>query len=287
MNVSAKAIYLFLGLLIATTFTVNAQTARVLIVGDSWASQQWDDRAHDMVFSANGFSSLTADGSTTAISGSEAADWVVPDQLALIATALANQPDIDTVQLTIGGNDFLAAWRADMTPMQEMTLQQQISTDIQTIIDFILVQDSRIQIILSFYDFPNFVDTLTGVSGLFCAPLFNSMGQPTPMQLNSAAQRFEQAYTQLAANNSRVFHVSHFGFMQFTFGFPDMGIQPGDIPLPGDISLPSPLEAMRLTFGVSDCFHLRAEGYDVLIQNLFDQYYRQRFEEFVFTTGFE
>lgn len=274
-------------LLIATMHLAHAQTTRVLIVGDSWAEQQFNDASHDMVFAANGFDDITVDGATTAISGSEAADWVAPDQLNLIATALTAQPDIDTVQLTIGGNDFLAAWRADMTLMEEMDLQQQISNDIQTIIDFILAQDSDIQIILSFYDYPNFVDTLGGISGIFCNPLFNDMAQPTPMQLNSAATRFEEAYSQLAVNNERVFFVSHLGLMQFTYGFPDDGILPGDILPPGNLMLPSPEESMRVTLGVLDCFHLRPEGYDVLIQNLVDNYFMQRFTEVIFRTGFE
>lgn len=275
-------------LLILSSHNVYAQTTRVLIVGDSWAEQQWDDQSHNMVFAANGFSDIVVDGSTTAISGSEAADWVAPDQLQLIANALSDQPDIDTVQLTIGGNDFLNAWRADLTPLQEMLLQQQISFDIQTIIDFILNQDPEIEVILSFYDYPNFVDTLTGISGIFCGPLFDDMAMPSPLQLNTAATQFEQAYSQLAAANPRVFHVSHFGQMQFTFGFPEDGIAPGEIALPGDLSLPSPTQAMRRPFGVLDCFHLSAEGYDVLIQNLFDGYFRQRFSaDLIFASGFE
>ncbi|GAB4188506.1 MAG: hypothetical protein Tsb002_14840 [Wenzhouxiangellaceae bacterium] len=265
----------------------GAQTTRVLIVGDSWAEQQVDDNSHQVVFTANGYPNIRVDGSTTAISGTEAADWVAPGQLTIIGTALATQPDIDTVQLTLGGNDFLAAWRADMTMMEEMALQQQISDDLQIIINFILDQNPDIEIILSFYDYPNFVDTLGGISGIFCNPLFNDMSQPTPTELNSAARRFEDSYTLLAMANERVHHVTHFGQMQFNFGFPDDGIQPGDIPLPGDLSLPTPPAAMRVTLGVLDCFHLRAEGYDLLVQNLFDQYYAQRFSDTIFASGFE
>jgi len=287
MKNSIKNTCLLFVLFIGMVFSANAKTTRVLIVGDSWASQQWDDGSHDVVFAANDLNDITVDGSTTAISGSEAADWVAADQLNLIATALAAQPDIDTVQLTIGGNDFLAAWNADMTLAEEMVLQQQISTDIQTIIDFVLNQNDDIQVVLSFYDYPNFVDTLTGLSGLFCNPLFDDMAQPTAFELNSAATRFEQTYAQLAVDNPRVFHVSHFGLMQFTFGFSDMGILPGDILPPGDLSLPSPPEAMRVTLGVLDCFHMRPEGYDVLIQNLFDGYFQRRFAGIVFNSGFE
>ena len=100
---------LFIALIAVCSSPLFAQTPRVLIVGDSWAAQQVADNVHQVVFTANGFSQFTVDGANTAISGSEAADWAMADQLALIAEALDAEPSIDTVQLTIGGNDFLGA----------------------------------------------------------------------------------------------------------------------------------------------------------------------------------
>ena len=267
-------------------FSQLAAAQRVLIVGDSWADQQWADQAHNMVFAANGHPDITALGDTTTTSGSTAADWIAPTELQRIADALSNNPDIDIVQLTIGGNDFLDVWRADFTPMQELTLQQQIQTDIQTIVDFILAQDPNIEIILSFYDYPNFVDTIGGFTGLICNNLHTDLAQPTPLELNTAARDFELAYAQIAENMSRVYHVSHAGSMQNEFGFPDDNIQPGDILPPGDLNLPSPVESMRVTFSVVDCFHLRAEGYDVLIQNLYDGYFAEKFDT-IFRTAFD
>lgn len=255
--------------------TVMAQTNRVLLVGDSWAEQQWDDQSHAAVLLANGFDQYAVVGGATTISGSTAADWTAPAMLQLIEDALVANPSIDTVQLTIGGNDFLDEWRADFTPQQTLALQQQINADVQVIIDFILLQDPNIETILSFYDYPNFVDTLSGIPAIFCFPLWSSMAQPTPFELNTAATQFENFYANAASTNSRVQHVSHFGFMQFNFGFPDEGIQPGDIPLPGDLNRPSPIEAMRLGL---DCFHLEPEGYDILIQNLFEQYLMNRLD---------
>ena len=264
----------------------HSQTTRVLIVGDSWASQQWDDSSHSMVFAANGHPDILALGDTTAISGTEAADWIEPTELQRIADALSANPDIDIVQLTIGGNDFLNAWRADWTPMQEMTLQQQIIADIQTIVDFILAQDPTLEIVLSFYDYPNFVDTIGGFTGIICNNLHMDLAQPTPLELNTTARDFEQAYAQIAQNQARVYHVSHAGSMQNIYGFPGEGIQPGDILPPGDLNRPSPVDSMRVTIGIVDCFHLRAEGYDVLIQNLYDGYFREKFDT-IFRTAFE
>lgn len=270
------------------TCSAWGQTTRVLIVGDSWAQQQWDDDVHEAVFDVNGFPDIVADGSVTAVSGSTAADWTAPDQLEIITDALVAQPDIDIVQITLGGNDFLDAWNVDLSAMAEIMLQEQIRADLDTIISAVLAVRSDIEVVLSFYDYPNFVDTLTGLSGQFCEPLHTSMGMPTPEELNAAAGRFESVYASLATTDPRVHHVSHFGLMQFTYGFPSQGIAPGDLLPPGDITRPSPTEAMRLNLGfILDCFHLSPEGYDVLIQNLFDQYFRSRFSGVIFESGFE
>ncbi len=271
------------GVLLLFSMPAAAQTSRVLLIGDSWAAQQWDDQAHENVFMANGFGQYAVVGGATTISGSTAAEWTAPDRLQLIQDALLANPDIDTVQLTIGGNDFLDEWDADMTAGQQLQLQQQIAADLQLIIDFILQQDANLEIILSFYDYPNFVDTLTGIPAIFCFPLWLSMAQPSASELNSAAVAFENFYAGVAMANSRVQHVSHFGLMQFNFGFPDENILPGDIPLPGDLSRPSPIESMRNQL---DCFHLQPEGYDILVQNLFDQYLMNRLDT-VFKASFE
>ncbi|MBL4660338.1 MAG: hypothetical protein JKY19_08275 [Alcanivoracaceae bacterium] len=281
-----KAILTLLFLL--GSFTAFAQN-RVLIVGDSWAQLQIDNNTHMQVFSDNGFANIGIDpvSDSTSDNGKEAADWAMPDQLQIIANAIAANPDIDTVQVTLGGNDFLNAWDANMTMMEQDALQQQILVNLTTIVDFILAQDSNIEVILSFYDYPNFVDTISGVAGIFCNNLFTDMAQPSVVELNTASRAFELAYTQIATNNPRVYHVSHFGLMQSFFGFPAEGILPGDIMPPGDISRPSPLEAMRdFGFGIRDCFHLSPEGYGFLVQNAFDGYFLGRFDT-IFKAGFE
>ena len=256
-----------------------SQTTKVLIVGDSWAQQQWVDGVHDAVFAVNGYSQFVSLGDEVAISGSTAAEWVAPTELQKITDALINNPDIDTVQLTLGGNDFLDQWDTSMTAMEVTNIQNQIMTDLQIVIDHILAQRIDIEVVLSFYDYPNFVDTIGGFTGGFCYDLHQSLGAPTPTELNNMAVSFVTSFASIAATNPKVFYVSHFGLMQNLYGFPDGGIQPGDILPPGDVSLPSPVESMRINFEVVvDCFHLRAEGYDVLVQNLFEQYYLYRFD---------
>lgn len=260
------------------TSAALAQTARVLLVGDSWAEQQWDDGSHARVFAANGLGGFLVLGASTTESGSTAENWTAPTYLQRIGDALTANPSIDTVQLTLGGNDFLDVWNTAMSPEDEATLMVQIVDRLDQIAGFILGQRPDIEIVLSFYDYPNFVDTQGSLAWLFaCGPLWNNLGQPTPVALNITARAFEAVYAELALGNPRIHHVSHFGLMQYTYGFPSQGIAPGDILPPGDLNRPSPLAAMRdHGIGGRDCFHLTSAGYDVLVQNLVDSYFRQR-----------
>ncbi|MCB1583865.1 MAG: SGNH/GDSL hydrolase family protein [Xanthomonadales bacterium] len=274
------------GILIILTFlanTIHAQNAKVLIVGDSWAQQQYSDQVHDAVFDVNGYPNIevlrNADATAVAIDGTTAADWVVPSELQKITDALVNNPSVDTVQLTLGGNDFLDNWNTAMSQQDVDNLKAQIVTDLQTIVDAILAVNINIEIIMSFYDYPNFEDTTNDPWEFICADIRTGMLNPTPVELNSMALEFTNAFVEIANQNPKVFHVSHWGRMQNAYGFPNNGIQPGDIQLPGDVTLTSPLEAMRVHFGfVNDCFHLAPEGYDILVQALYEDYYQYRFD---------
>jgi len=284
---SAGQTLLVLLVLLIGTHSAQAQTRKVLLVGDSWAEQQWNDGVHNAVFDLNGYPDLEAFGDVVAISGSTAADWVVPSELQKITDALNANPQIDTVQLTLGGNDFLNNWNTALTPAEVTALQNQIITDLQLVVEHILNHDISLEIILSFYDYPNFVDTTGGATGFVCFNLHSDLGFPDAATMNAAGVAFEEAFASLAATHPRVSHVSHFGLMQNTYGFPGQNIPPGQIQPPGDISLPSPVESMRVTAGIFvDCFHLRDDGYGVLVQNLFDQYFQYRFDT-LFNSHFE
>lgn len=280
--------YYYIFCLIICTLSVEAQNSKVLIVGDSWAQQQYSDDIHDAVFDVNGYPDIqvlrNADSDAVAIDGTTAADWVVPTELQKITDALVNNPSVDTVQLTIGGNDFLNSWNKEMTMMEVDALKMAIVADIQTIVDAILAVDINIEIIMSFYDYPNFAETTGGFFGFVCAGLHDDMLNPTPLEINEKALEFTNAFVTVANQNPKVFHVPHWGRMQNAYGFAndDPVILPGEIQLPGLIDRTSPLEAMRVhNIGgvlVDDCFHLAPEGYDILVQALYEDYYHARFD---------
>ena len=275
--------YLFNIFLMLAAFNAASQNSKVLIVGDSWAQQQYSDDVHDAVFDVNGYPDIevlrNADSDAVAIDGTTAADWVVPSELQKITDALINNPSVDTVQLTIGGNDFLNNWYRSMTMMEVEALKMGIVADIQTIVDAILAVDINIEIIMSFYDYPNFEETTSEVWEFICAGLHNDMENPNPLEINNLALEFTDAFVEISEQNPKVFHVPHWGRMQNAYGSSDGSIGPGIIELPGRTDLTSPLVAMRTHFGfVKDCFHLEPAGYDILVQALFEEYYHARFD---------
>ena len=263
---------------LATLFpaTAGENEVRVLVVGDSWADLMWTNRSLRGIFALEGHGDIVEKGDVTAISGSTAEEWSDPAMLQLITDELATNPTIDLVQLTIGGNDFLAGqsgggWFTGMTLEQEEAFFLRVSADILTVIDHILAFNPDLEIVLSFYDYPNFVETLNGLLSFFCTPLWEDLGEPLPEEINLALLDFSDRILAMTTPMSRVSQVDHAGLMQFHFGYPSMGIMPGDLPPPGDATLPSPPQS--LNFGGNDCFHLNATGYEILAQNLYDQFY--------------
>lgn len=277
--------------LLSLSFNGFCQTARVLVVGDSWAQQQYSDLVHDAVFDVNGYPDIevlkNADANLVAIDGTTASDWVVPSELAKITDALINNPSVDTVQLTLGGNDFLNNWTTALTMMEVDAMKAGIVADLQTIVDAILAVDINIEIVFSFYDYPNFLETTSGLFDFTCKGLHDDMLNPTPTDINAMALEFTEAFVEISNQNPKVFHVPHWGRMQNAYGWPDENIPPGLIQLPGDFTRTSPLVAMRTHFGfVKDCFHLEPAGYDILVQALYEDYYHYRFDT-IFKSLFE
>jgi len=290
----AGAAALLAGLLVAPT-ALSAQPA-VLLVGDSWGRFMYTDAALPMVLAAHGHPEIAVFGNATTENGTTAQDWTHADRLQLIADQLTAHPEVEVVVVFLGGNDFLAGqsgggWYVGISPEAETQLFDDIGTDLAIVIDAILGFDPEIEVVLSSYDYPNFVDTLTGLVGSYlCVPLFDDLGGPTPFEINSVTPQLDARELALAAIRPRLTVVRHWGLMQSLYGFPSDGIEPGDLLPPGDLTLPSPLESMRKydLFGVldDDCFHLRPEGYDALAEGIWERALFPRFGG-IFLDGFE
>ena len=283
------ALLTFLTLAVYSVPTVQAQTPRVLVVGDSWAAFFWNNQSLRQMFDDHGFSSVEERGAVTAISGSTAADWTSPAELQKITDELAAYPTIDIVQLTLGGNDFLAGqpgggWFVGIP--DPVGLADRITGDIQTVIDHIFSIDPNLNIILSLYDYANFEESLSGAGAFLCLPIWNDLGQPDTTTLNSAIVDLGDRIQAGVGADPRVGVQAHWGLMQFVFGFPSATppVAPGVLLPPGDATLPSPIESMFLQ---SDCIHLTETGYGAVAESLWWNSYEPIFVGSVFSDGFE
>ncbi len=261
----------------------------VLLVGDSWAKLMYDDGSLATVLGGHGHPEISVLGATTTIDGSTAADWTQASMLQLLDDALAAHPEIDVVVIFLGGNDFLAGesgggWYVGMDPTAETALFDQIRGDLATVVDHLLSLDPNLEILLSSYDYPNFVDTVGGLIGaLVCKPLWDDLGDPTPFEINSTATRMDDVQDAIAAPRPQVATVASWGLMQYLFGYPPLDIPPGALPPPGDPTLPSPTGSLR--WGI-DCFHLSADGYQGIAERLWQLALERRFDG-LFFDGFE
>jgi len=81
---------------------------KVLLVGDSWAWFMNTESTINNVFKAWGFSNYKfISNATLAVNGAQTDDFMKPGAQAEILNQLTNNPSIEVVHLSIGGNDFL------------------------------------------------------------------------------------------------------------------------------------------------------------------------------------
>lgn len=282
-------------LLFATASSLPAATLapggtsdyRVLLVGDSWAWFMWLDRTLRGVFADNGHPEILEKGDNTTILGSTAAEWADPSSLQLITDELDANPTIDVVQLTVGGNDFLAGqsgggWYVGMPPGDKAALFARIEADIATIVDHLLAHDPDIRVLVSLYDYPNFVESLVGLLGASCTGYWEDMNEPTPLEINTVMTELIDRADQLLVSRPRGRQSRNLGWMQYLYGYGPF--PPGELTPPGDPTLPSPPEAMR--FFQADCIHLSGDGHEGIVQHVWDDYYDEAFFG-IFGDGFE
>jgi len=84
---------------------------RILYVGDSWTGFMWGFRSMKTAlelpeYSADGLSRWIETGSSTAIMGAKAYEFLSAERKAAVAESLAKYPNVDVVLMTLGGNDF-------------------------------------------------------------------------------------------------------------------------------------------------------------------------------------
>jgi hypothetical protein len=289
---------------------------RALIAGDSWAQLMWDDGSYNLLFDQFGHAdkqmvsrSLDSDpgpgysGPEYAVSGSEARQWADTASYPWIANMtaeLAANPAIDTVVLSIGGNDVLAGrsdggWYKQMdldVPGSEAALFDTIAADTRTLLDAAQAFPG-VDVLLSSYEYPNF-----NVSVLWCwiyaCPKRDDLSRDpvnalvTDPELNAMTAQVELLRIGWANADPRLFYDNSVGLMHHFYGdgvsgpgvLPRPGLTPPDYsPFPAGNPLRPTLRAnFRPTAGIpADPIHLGVDEYQYKITHQIAGYFFPRF----------
>ncbi|MEP6880677.1 MAG: hypothetical protein ABI866_01725 [Dokdonella sp.] len=310
-------------LLMAGACASTTPTPRVLLAGDSWAQYMWDDDAHNTIFDKFGMADHEAvsrslgsnpgsgySGPEYAISGSEAREWVDTAHypwVANVVTALQAKPTIDTVMLSIGGNDVLAGkpgggWYKDMdldVPGSEETFFARLLDDSTTIADAITATRPNVDVLLSSYEYPNF--NVGFWCFLYACQKRRDLSRDpnsaliTDGELNAMMLNIESRRIAWTNANPRL-HFDHgVGEMHHYYG--DGTAAPGVLPRPGqqapaylpfpagNPAKPSIRDNFRLVSGISaDPIHLNPEGYLYKVAVQTESYFFPKFRGVVSQT---
>lgn len=294
---------------------------KVLIAGDSWAQYMYDDGTHNVIFDKFGHpdfdllgQSLGANpgsgyvGSEYAISGSEAREWADMVNYPWVDNVIAeitNNPTIETVILSIGGNDILAAksgggWYKDMdldVAGSEAALFATIRTNTFVIINEILAIHPDVDILLSSYDYPNFN------TGFLCfayaCPKRNDLSRDsasdliTDTELNQMMVTVEEERISWLGLEPKLYFDNAIGLSHYYYG--DGVNAAGTLALPeqtapfsanfngGNINRPS----LRSNFrNAADPIHLDAGAYEYKITHQTLNYFMPKIRNDVSTTLF-
>ena len=238
-----------------------------------------------------GFTHSKVKSNRTAISGSEASDWVDTighDYLFKFKEDLLDNPSVDNVIISLGGNDLLSDWNVNLTTQQEDSLLDIIIANFSTIINYVYDIRSDLNIFISCYDYMNFPVSMF-LSNVYVGK-WEDIGEPTVPQINEILIKLELRKEQLCEQFPKVHYMQTLGLMQYHYGYEaDFGIttwtdiyQPHEVPFPfGDPNWPTPKKAMLLEG--ADAIHLDESAYEVYAdfqyRNYMDYYLRNMPDE--------
>ncbi len=255
----------------------EATQPKVLLVGDSWAFFMSVDQTINNVFRKWGHSNYTyVTNTVVSENGAETDDFLRQDKQDEIIRLLNENPSIEVVHLSIGGNDVLGDWKVSFTQQQTDSLKLAVEARLIQILDFIKSVKPGIRILWSGYVYPNFGEVIETSPLQNNHPFYGTwegMEFPTFIQLNTILNDFSADVEAYTAIDPQVDFINCTGLMQYTFGQnTPLGVAPGGTYAPGTVSLPagdpnypSPANSMRDYFLTKDCFHLSARGYEDLI----------------------
>ncbi|MEL7483757.1 MAG: GC-type dockerin domain-anchored protein [Planctomycetota bacterium] len=228
-----------------------AQSADIVVFGDSWANRL----SAPLQQAIDGDGVVGVSVLNAAFEG-ERADGLSSNDPAIglpyISATLAANPDAEFVHLSIGGNDMFDGLLFINVDFIVNGILDRIVDDTETIVQHILSERPDIEIYHSGYDF-------------LVLPIFD------PARVNEILLRLDTRLTNLAAATPGYTYQGYYGWAQVNFGFPDLGLPPGDPSLP-NADLTSP------PFTFVDEIHYTPAVYVPFAQTLYDNFYASRLD---------
>ncbi len=272
------ALHSFLALLMLVFIgSAFAGTPRILVLGDSWAAGIFGFKAFDTVLAKHGVTDVAVVGATTALGGSRADQWAEnhKGKLDALRAALDENPTIDIIHVSIGGNDFLRSAMEDgvvgMPEAERKVIWARIWKDIETLLQAIHDERPDAHILLNDYDY------------LDPALMTKTFGMKFPEgvtaeTLNSALLELAQFKQAKAKEAGLCDYIQHFGLLQYHYGNPQHvekhagplpGMPPGCTPFAGGKP-----EVANSPEAMPDGVHPMPEGYVYVIDRCYESFYK-------------
>ncbi len=261
-------------------------TYKILMVGDSWSNFPVGFGSFEKNLDRHGYTNIGMFSNTSdlSINGAQTRDFLTTAGNVAIQNALNSNPNIEIVNLSIGGNDMLDSWNNSMDSLTTDSLLDATMARIDSIIKNIQAMKPGISIYMTGYDFANFGEVIQTFASPTFHPFYNrwnGMGQPDFIELNTLLTKASDKFEEIANADSKVTYNSGLGLMQFLYGQPTaLGVAPsgtyaaGTVTFPGGrLDYPTPRTRMNDYTLFRDCFHLDNEGFDMFYNYHFEKYY--------------
>lgn len=259
----------------------NPEKTKIMILGDSWAFFSWTNNSYNENLDRFGFTDIRANSNIDiSVTGLRAGNYFSDNERKqAVVDFLAAHPDVGYCHISLGGNDVMGEWNTSMTSAQEDAMLNKLMKNLRCVIDTLMSIRPGIKVILSGYDYPNFVETAALSSLHPYYQQWTDMGQPDAFEMNSALSTMIHRYVDSAITWTNVYFVNNLGLMQWYYGQTTPMIIPPyitypahSVPLPGgNMNYPSPRVAFML--GGADSFHLGDDGFEIFIERQFEEYY--------------
>ncbi len=257
----------------------NHSNDKILLIGDSWAFFMFTYSAHNKALEQYGLSDLNLYSSVNlSINGAETHTFLDPAKKQEVIDAINNNPSIEFVHISLGGNDMLGDWNVSMSTQQTDSMLNASLLRLDSIVQYILQTNPDLNIFISAYDYPNFGETATNSLHPFY-DTWQNMGFPNFLEINTVLSDYMVKLQNYCATQPNVSTVDCRGLMQYHYGqttpltvAPYGTYPPYTAPLPGGFpDYPSPTDA--LGSGGYDSFHLNSNGYKLFVAYQFENYY--------------